>query len=380
MKHLLLFGVNRMEDMVHKGNIWYVRHYEQYFDKVTLVYLTGAYASTLEQGNTRVFSVGSRHYLLDLILAPFRLYQVARKTKPTTYLTADIIFSWWTTWLTRLFLKAKITLMPVCQIHLIYHEKSNYFLPKNIPNFVEKIMFDASFYCANAILLTRYFEDLITFFKKRRFTERRVKIVDVIGEEYPTVEFYNLIDQKQSFPAVFQKVSKPILLAVSRLAPDKCIFDLIDTIGELKKRGCEVQLMIAGEGPLKTALEERAREWQVAESITFLGSLRNVDLVPLYQHATLVISTLTGTALREAALCGAPIVCYRSIVVDGFLEHGKTGYIAESNIPMALADQVEVALHDVSKRTQIATAVREKALHMWGLLRLRNALTEAFQG
>ncbi len=88
-----------MDDMLKKGNIWYVRHYESYFDKVYVVYLFGSPHESILNKNTTLVSLGTGNRLIDLIFAPYRLYKFAKKNKPTAYLTADLVFSWWTSWL-----------------------------------------------------------------------------------------------------------------------------------------------------------------------------------------------------------------------------------------------------------------------------------------
>ena len=113
-RKLLLFGVTKLEDMMEKGNVWYVRHYEQGFDEVVCIYLTGSYPDVKKLGSTTLISVSSGKGLRDLFLAPFRLYRQYKLLKPTHVVTADMFYSFWTSLLITKICKARVALMPVC--------------------------------------------------------------------------------------------------------------------------------------------------------------------------------------------------------------------------------------------------------------------------
>lgn len=378
MKHLILFITGRLDDMLAKGNVWYVKHYERYFDKVTVVYLTGSYPHIVRKGKTKLISVGTNQYLFDLIVAPFKLFKIVRRVKPSSLLTADILYGWWTTILLRLLMRKKINLMPVCHVHTIYPAKTGFFLPW-LPRWIERGMLDASFWMANKIILNKHYPELNKFFLERGYTRRKIQFVDVLVEEYPTVDFYQLLNKKFDYPKQFPKNDKPILLSVARLFPDKLMFDLLEMLSELVHRNIDAHLILVGEGPLKIEMENRAKEMSIEQNITFLGAMLNSDLVPLYQHSTLVVSTLMGTSLREAALCGVPIVCYRNAVVNDILENDKTAYLAHNNSPLELANQVEHALKDPEGRKKIGRNIQEMARAFWGTERLSSALQTAFE-
>ena len=78
-KTFIDFTTTRLEDMLRKGNVWYVRHYEAYFDEVYIVYLMGDEKKTVSQGKTTLVSLGSGRNKLDLFCAPFRLLMFTKK-------------------------------------------------------------------------------------------------------------------------------------------------------------------------------------------------------------------------------------------------------------------------------------------------------------
>jgi hypothetical protein len=56
--------------MLAKGNVWYVRHYEAYFDRVYVAYMFGSPHEPVTNGNTTLVSLGSgRGQKMDLARA-----------------------------------------------------------------------------------------------------------------------------------------------------------------------------------------------------------------------------------------------------------------------------------------------------------------------
>jgi glycosyltransferase involved in cell wall biosynthesis len=99
-----------------------------------------------------------------------------------------------------------------------------------------------------------------------------------------------------------------LLLTVARLAPQKGLDLLLRAGGRLRDEGRDVVWCVAGEGPLREALEARIAAGGLP--VRLLG--RRSDLPELYQAADLVVSTAhwegQPVALQEAQQAGAAIV------------------------------------------------------------------------
>ena len=100
-----------------------------------------------------------------------------------------------------------------------------------------------------------------------------------------------------------------MLLCVCRLAREKNLHLLIDAIAACKR---PARLVIAGDGPERTALEERAREKGVADRVTFTGEYAREALPDLYASADAFlfpsVTETQGLVLAEALAAGAPVV------------------------------------------------------------------------
>lgn len=103
-----------------------------------------------------------------------------------------------------------------------------------------------------------------------------------------------------------------VMLAMcSRLSPEKRPGRALDALAHLRARGVDAALVVVGEGPLRSRLEERARADGLP--VTFLGHLADRDrLSALQATADVVLAPgpveTFGLAAIEALACGTPVV------------------------------------------------------------------------
>ncbi len=375
-KRLLLFGVGRLEDMLKKGNVWYVRHYERYFDEVVVAYLLGRYPDVVAQGKTRLVSLGTRTHgsWIDLLCAPWRLYRLARRVRPTSYLTADIVFSWWTSVLVRIFQKAKIVLLPVCMPEEIYKNSKRSL--SGLPIAMERFLTNLSFRSACRVIMGANSEALIAWLRTNTISAGKLKVVRATVEDYPPLHFYTDLEGKWLSGVDKRDVAK--LLYVGRLHPEKHVMDLVEMMAHLRARQVAVELHVAGDGLERARMEERIEELNLRDYIVMHGFVPSEQLPALYKTADAFVSPLTGTALREAGLMGLPIVAYDMDWVSDLLEDGKTGLLAEPGNPESLAIKVEQIVSRPDLRRRIAEAFRDEARRRWALQHIEPGLEEAF--
>jgi len=379
MKRLLIFGVTKLEDMLEKGNVWYVRHYEAYFDEVYVVYLRGEKPIEVKQGRTTLVSLGKGNGFFDILLAPCRLFKFAKKIKPTHYLTADLVFSWWNSILIRFFLKAKIILMPVCIPENIYQTSGQKMSP--LPRIMEKIMTKLCFLSADKILTTYAFGNFVDWLSKNKKIKDKVIIVEIMPEALPAFDFLKELKEKET-SFVKQKTNYISLLYIGRLAKEKMVKDLILMIKNLKDLRPEkiFYLMIIGEGPEKDELKKLAESLEINQRIKFLGYLKNKDLVDYYLNADIFVSPLTGTALREAGLCGLPIVAYNTDWVKGFLKNEENALLVPVKDIEKLAQEIIRLTENEELKEKIAKNIKQLAWRIWGGADLAGSLKMAFEG
>jgi len=370
----LLFSPVSLASMLAKGNVSYVRGYEHYFDDVYVAYLFGPRCNNVTMGCTRLMSLSTGRRLFDFLLAPIRLFRLARDVNAGAFLTADLVFSWWTAVLLRLILNAKIILMPVCIPEEVYSVTGRSL--SGIPIAAERLLTHLCYAAASKVITSRHVEEYIKWLSSDARTARKLQIVECIVDEFPPEQ---LLRELATAPDFARPLSDPPqLLYVGRLHPEKMTMDLIETLAHLNGWGYRVRLVIAGEGPQERPMRARAAELGVADAIDWLGFVQAGDLAEVYRSADLFVSTITGTSLREAGLAGLPVVGYNADWVKSLLEHECTALLVPRGDTVALAKQVVRAITEPDLRVRLRDNFHTLALARWNSGRIAYALGETF--
>ncbi len=159
------------------------------------------------------------------------------------------------------------------------------------------------------------------------------------------------------------------LLSVASLEPVKGHEILLHAFRQVVDRFPAARLKIAGDGSLKTALENRARELDLINQVEFCGKLAHHHLPELYRSATIFVQSSLyesqGMALLEAAASGLPLV------------GTQVGTLAElapdAAVAVAVGDSEELAeaiislLRDPQRAASLGRAARARVEREYGL-------------
>ncbi len=164
------------------------------------------------------------------------------------------------------------------------------------------------------------------------------------------------------------------LLALGRLVPIKGFDDAIVAAAEMRKKNANVELVIAGEGPMRARLEELARAREAR--VRFVGVVSGAEKRDLFAatDAFLLPSRPLGsgreegvpTALLEAMACGVPIVATRTGGVASIATHERSALIVPPGEPSAIAGAVSRLAADAKLRKRLGrSAARAARAHTW---------------
>ena len=132
----------------------------------------------------------------------------------------------------------------------------------------------------------------------------------------------------------------------------------------MKDKGYKVKGVFAGDGYLKEELIALSAELGVSDQIVFCGNRDQIWLSRVVPHVSVVISTLTGRALAETALSGAPIVAYDIDWHGEAIETGVTGELVPYSNYSRMADAVEKILNDPDYSKMIGENARKRMLKL----------------
>ena len=148
--------------------------------------------------------------------------------------------------------------------------------------------------------------------------------------------------------------AKPLLLTVSRLAPEKNVGFLADLLDQLP----EVCLAIVGDGPQRGELEQRF----AGKNAHFVGYLRGTALAEAYASADAFVyaseTETMGNVVLEAMACGCPVIAPRARGIPSLVEDGSTGLLFK---PRNLDEAVRATRHmleNVTFRVRLGQAAR----------------------
>ncbi len=149
-----------------------------------------------------------------------------------------------------------------------------------------------------------------------------------------------------------------IILAASRLHPNKGIEDLVAAFAKLPTsvNDRRIMLVIAGDGPMREELHQYARQLQLDDRIRWAGW--QTDTSPWFSLADIIVlpsrhETL-GNVILEAWSHHKPIVSTASLGGNELITHEVNGLLTPLQDPDALARALQQLLEDDSFRTQLS--------------------------
>jgi glycosyltransferase involved in cell wall biosynthesis len=153
----------------------------------------------------------------------------------------------------------------------------------------------------------------------------------------------------------------PLALALGRLHPNKGFELLIEALATTR----DVNLWIAGDGPLRAALERLSTRLGITDRVRFLGWREDVPAL-LARADLLVCSSLhepLGNVVIEAWSAALPVVATAAAGPAGLITDGATGILvplpgARGGGPQALGDAIERLCADMALRGRLGRAGR----------------------
>jgi glycosyltransferase involved in cell wall biosynthesis len=172
-----------------------------------------------------------------------------------------------------------------------------------------------------------------------------------------------------------------VILFCATLQPWKRPGDLLEAFSRALVP--DSYLVFAGEGPLRRALEQRARDLGIAARVRFLGFVNQTGLPEVYAASDLLVLPSEyesfGLVVNEAMLCGCPaVVSDRVGAKYDLVRDGETGYVFPATDVEALADILRTLLGNRGQIARMSAAAKER-MKAWTPEMNSNAFARAVQ-
>lgn len=173
--------------------------------------------------------------------------------------------------------------------------------------------------------------------------------------------------------------AEKLLLTVARLEPEKMVDHALRAFSVVVGEHPDALLVLAGKGAERDNLEALARELGIHARVRFLG-LTHQDILSRLAPECVMLSPLTGMALLETSMAGAPPVAYDydSSIAD-LVESGVTGELIAPGDWQAMGRAASRILSDPKERKRLGEAVRERAQFLSDPARLYAIEAKAYE-
>ena len=161
-------------------------------------------------------------------------------------------------------------------------------------------------------------------------------------------------------------------LFVGRFVEKKGVVFLIEAMKILRDSGREVDLTMAGSGPLLDVCKTLVREYGLQNQVIFLGAVNKAQLPELYaQKAVCIVPSIVdsrgdqeglGLVIVEALGSGCVVMASDLPAIRDVIDNGRNGILFEPENPVAIADAVLKLSSDEPLRKRLASSARASVL------------------
>ena len=177
------------------------------------------------------------------------------------------------------------------------------------------------------------------------------------------------------------KVSPPVIGTISRLIHQKGIHVLLKAFAVCAKHHPSISLVVVGDGPERSNLENLAEQLGLGPKVHFLGYRSDVDRI----LSRLDIFTLPsfgegfGLVLLEAMACSKPVVATDVMSIPEIVQQGETGLLVPAQDVSALAQALETLIGNPELRDRFGKAGFQRVKKTFAVEHMVRKTIEVYQ-
>ncbi len=161
-----------------------------------------------------------------------------------------------------------------------------------------------------------------------------------------------------------ERFPRPTLAYLGRLKRYKRVDLVLKAVARLRDLGIDTELIVAGRGDARAALEATVGELGISDRVRFAGFVSEQQKAELLSRSWAHVLTSPkegwGIVSMEASACGTPTVASDSPGLRETVRHGETGYVVPHGNVEALADAL-LRVMAPQNRDKLGRAARSMA-------------------
>jgi glycosyltransferase involved in cell wall biosynthesis len=153
-----------------------------------------------------------------------------------------------------------------------------------------------------------------------------------------------------------KKKRKPQLVCCGRFVEKKGQLFTIRAFKKIAEKYAELQLILIGDGPLRSPCELLVQELGLEARVIFTGILRQEEIATFFNESIVYVqhsirpsdSDMEGTplAILEAGACGLPVVATRHTGINDVIKEGETGFLVDEEDIDSMSQSLRVLVEN----------------------------------
>lgn len=220
-----------------------------------------------------------------------------------------------------------------------------------------------------------------------RFRDRRL-YDDAIAEKFEVLG--HPVDTERFSPAAAdnERNDQRVVLAVSRLVPEKGLYYVIEALAPLLRSEPNLVFRVLGSGPMESHLRRQADRLGVADSVDFLGTVPHEEVPSVLRGADVFVNHAVGNshweeffgvANLEAMACGVPPVVSDSGGVSYAIRDADVAEMVAERSVVEIRDAIRGLLDDPDRRERMGQAARSYVVNNYAVERIGERYHEMVQ-
>lgn len=154
----------------------------------------------------------------------------------------------------------------------------------------------------------------------------------------------------------------------------------IEAAARVLRNEPHANVILVGDGPLRSEIEEQAAALGIGDRVRFLGDRTDVARLVSALDLLVLASLHEGSpnAVMEAMSAGVPVVATEVGGTKELITDRETGYLVPAADAEALAEGMLFALSDQANRANVLAAARRRVNELFGMERMVESVEELY--